>query len=369
MKKLVFCLALFVSTFFAKELNIGVIMPLTGQTAAYGQSALEGIRLANSMRNTLSNGDTVKITVLDSKGDKIESGTAATRLIAQDQVLGIIGEMVTANTMQIMQVSEEKKIPLIAPAATADKLLNGKKYSARVCFQDSFQGSSLATYAYDKLGYKNAVIIVDQSTDYSLGLAKAFEDKFSQKGGKILSKLRISSKERDYKAIITQIKAKNPDFIYAPVYYNEASLLIRQARSAGLNAPMGSADGTADESFIKLAGKASEGYIFTDSFDYAHPPTKLSRDFIALYEKNKKTKEVPNFTAMGADAYFVMFEALSNCVNSLNSECINKAIHSTTNFEGVSGIITIDKSGNASRSLVLKEIQNGKQVYKDLINP
>ncbi len=369
MKKIFLCLALFTLYLEAKELNIGVIMPLTGQTAAYGQSAYEGIKIANAMRGTLSNGDKIKIIALDNKGDKIESGTAATRLIAQDKVLGIIGEMVTANTAQIMSVSESKKVPLITPAATADKLLNGKHYSARVCFKDSFQGSSLAGYAYDKLGYKNAVIIIDQGTDYSLGLARAFETKFTQKGGKILAKLKISSKERDYKAIIAQIKSLNADFIYAPVYYNEVSLFVRQARSAGLSVPMGSADGTADETFIKLAGEASEGYIFTDSFDYANPPTKLSRDFIAQYSKSKNSKEVPNFTAMGADAYFVMFEAMNKCVNSLTSECINNAIHSTQSFEGVSGVISIDKSGNATRSLVLKEIKGGKQRYKDLINP
>ena len=369
MKKIFALLSVFIVFVSAKELNLGIIMPLTGATAAYGQSAYEGIKLAHSMRSKLSNGDSVKLVVLDTKGDKIESATAATRLIAQDKVLGIIGEMVTANTMQAISVAESKKIPLIAPAATSDKLLNGKSYSARVCFKDSFQGSSLAKYVFEKLHYKNVAIVIDQSTDYSLGLAKAFEGEFTQKGGKILAKMKISSGDKDYKAIIAQLKALKADFIYLPVYYSEASLFVRQARSAGLTTPMGSADGTADESFIKLAGKASEGYIFTDSFDYANPPTKLSHEFIALYKKQKGAAEVPNFTAMGADAYFVMFEAMQKCVNSLNSECINNAIHSTSNFEGVSGVISIDKSGNASRSLVLKEVKDGKQQYKDIINP
>lgn len=234
---------------------------------------------------------------------------------------------------------------------------------------DSFQGSSLASYIKNKLQYNKAVIVTDQTTDYSLGLTRAFEKEFNKQGGKILDKFRITAGDKDFKAIISQIKNLNPDFIYLPVYYTEASLFARQAKAMGVNIPMGSADGVADETFINLAQDAAEGYIFTDSFDYNNPPTDLSKEFIQAYEKEKKNKEVPNFSAMGADAYFVIYEAMQKCVNNLNTECINDNIHSTLNFQGVSGVISIDKSGNATRSIVIKSIENQKQVYKDSILP
>lgn len=371
MKKIILGLSILavVNFSYAKEVKIGVVMPLTGATAAYGQSALAGIELAHSMQKTLSNGDEVSIVVVDTKGDKLESSSAAHRLVSKDKVLGLIGEMTTANTLQTMKVAEDNKIPLIAPAATGDRLLERKIYSSRVCFMDSFQGSSLARYVWRNLNYKNAVIVIDQSTDYSLGLAKAFEKEFDAQGGKILKSFRINSGDKDFKAIISQLQGLKPDFIFLPLYYNEASLFARQARNAELTTPMASADGVADESFIKLAGVASEGYIFTDSFDFNNPPTKLSKDFIANYEKAKGTREVSNFTAMGADAYFVMFNAMEACVSSLEPNCINEKIHQTQNYEGVSGVISIDKSGNASRSVVIKEIKNQKQSYKDTINP
>ena len=369
MKKKIILAAALALSLQAKEVNLGVVLPLSGATAAYGQSALEGIKLANEMQSTLANGDKINLVVLDTKGDKIESASAATRLVNQDKVLGLIGEMVTANTLQVMRIAEENKVPLIAPAATGDKLLENKLYSSRVCFMDSFQGSSLAKYAFEKLNHKKAVIVVDQSTDYSLGLAKAFEKECKAKGGEILKTLRVNSGDKDFKAIATQIKILNPDFIFLPLYYSEASLFVRQAKLIGLNTPMGSADGVADATFIKLAGNASEGYIFTDSFDANNPTTQLSKDFIAKYAKENQSKEVPNFTAMGADAYFVMFNAMNACQNTLTSECINEKIHQTNNYEGVSGVISIDKSGNATRSVVVKEIKNQKQTYKDTINP
>ncbi|MBZ7945215.1 ABC transporter substrate-binding protein [Campylobacter sp. RM10532] len=369
MSKKIILIAFLILNLEAKDINLGVVLPLSGSTAAYGQSALDGIEIANKMQGTLQNGDKVKLVVLDTKGDKIESSSATTRLVTQDKVLGIIGEMITANTLQVMRVAEENKIPLIAPAATGDKLLENKQYSSRVCFMDSFQGSSLAKYVSEKFGFKKAVVVVDQSTDYSLGLAKAFEKEFKAKGGKILKVLRINSGDKDFRAIITQIKILNPDFIYLPLYYSEAALFARQSKIIGLNTPMGSADGVADATFIKLAKEASNNYIFTDSFDSYNPVTKLGKDFILAYEKEKKDKDVPAFSAMGADAYFVMLHAMNACKDQLTSECINDKIHQTKNYEGVSGIISIDKNGNAIRSIIVKEIKDQKPIYKDIINP
>ncbi|ELV6836909.1 ABC transporter substrate-binding protein [Campylobacter jejuni] len=371
MKKLTLTLSVLtmVNCLYAKDINIGVVLPLTGTVAAYGQDVFNGIELANKLQPKLSNGDVIKLITIDTKGDKLETSNGVNRLIATDKVLGIIGEATTPNTIQAISIAEEKKIPLIAPVASGDKLLDKKKYASRVCFKDSFQGDKFATYVSKDLGLKNAVIIIDQSNVYSLGLARAFENSFKNNGGKIIKKLVINSGDKDFRAIVAQVKSLNPEFIFLPLYYSEASLFARQSKLAGLNIPMGSADGVADQTFISLAGDASEGYIFTDSFDANNPTTKLSKEFISVYEKAKGTKEVPNFSAMGADAYFVMLNAMNACVGNLSSECINSKIHQTKDFQAVGGVISIDESGNAIRSVVIKEIQNQKQNYKTIINP
>ena len=371
MKKFIAGLSLvaFIATLNAKEVKIGLVLPLTGSIAAYGQDVLAGIELANKLDSKLKNGDTVKLVIADTKGDKIESGTAATRLVAQDQVLALIGEAITTNTMQVISVAESKKVPMVAPVASGDKLLEKKKYASRVCFMDSFQGAKFADYAFNELGFKTAIIVIDQVNVYSVGLAKVFEQEFSKKGGKVLKKMMISAGDKDFKAVVSQFNSLNADFVYMPVYHPEAALIAKQARSVGFNKPFGAADGVNNQTFIELGGEAVNGTIFTDSFDYNNPTTKLGRDFIKAYEKEKKTKAVPAFSAMGADAYYVIIEAMNSCANDLNSECINSAIHKTSNFESVGGLINIDQSGNASRSVVIKEIQNGKQVYKSTVNP
>ncbi|BEJ80731.1 ABC transporter substrate-binding protein [Campylobacter coli] len=371
MKKvtLVFSALALANCLYAKTINLGVVLPLTGPVAAYGQDVFNGIELANKLNAKLDNGDEVKLIVIDTKGDKLETTSAVNRLIAQDKVIGIIGEATTPNTIQAISIVEDKKIPLIAPVASGDKLLEGKKYASRVCFSDSFQGDKFASYVTKELNLKNAVVIIDQSNVYSLGLAKAFEKSLKENGGKVIKKLAISSGDKDFRAVVSQLKSLNPDFVYMPIYHPEAALIARQAKQIGFDKLLAAGDGVNNQTFIDLGSTAVNGVVFTDSFDSSNPSTARGKTFINEYEKIKDNANLPAFSAMGADAYYVMLNAMNACQNTLTSECINEKIHQTSNYEGVGGIISIDASGNAIRPVVIKEIQDGKQVYKTLINP
>ncbi|MCE7315867.1 ABC transporter substrate-binding protein [Campylobacter coli] len=371
MKKvtLVFSALALANCLYAKTINLGVVLPLTGPVAAYGQDVFNGIELANKLNAKLDNGDEVKLIVIDTKGDKLETTSAVNRLIAQDKVIGIIGEATTPNTIQAISIVEDKKIPLIAPVASGDKLLEGKKYASRVCFSDSFQGDKFASYVTKELNLKNAVVIIDQSNVYSLGLAKAFEKSLKENGGKVIKKLAISSGDKDFRAVVSQLKSLNPDFVYMPIYHPEAALIARQAKQIGFDKLLAAGDGVNNQTFIDLGSTAVNGVVFTDSFDSSNPSTARGKTFINEYEKIKGNANLPAFSAMGADAYYAMLNAMNACQNTLTSECINEKIHQTSNYEGVGGIISIDASGNAIRPVVIKEIQDGKQVYKTLINP
>ena len=369
MKKIFLSTLAVASILCAKEVNLGVVLPLTGPIANYGQDVLSGIEMANKMSPKLEDGTEVKLVVLDSKGDKVESSTAALRFVSQDKAIGLIGEAITTNTLQVIQVAEEKKIPMIAPVASGDTLLNGKKYSSRVCFTDSFQGGKLADYAIDSLKFKNAAIVIDQSNVYSLGLAKVFEAQLKKRGGKVLKKFMISSNDKDFKAIISQLKQVNPDFVYLPIYHPEAALIVKQARAAGFTKPFTGADGLNNKTFIEIGAQGAEGVIFTDAFDASNPSTKMGKDFVSLYKKEKGTDVVPAFSAMGADAYMVFINAMNKCKNSLTSECVNKEIRSTKDLQTVGGVVSIDKNGNAMRPVVIKQIQNKEQIYKATVNP
>jgi len=352
----------------AKEVKIGAVMPMSGPLAAYGQVTYLGLELANKLQPTLANGDTVKIVLVDNKGDKVETATATTRLISSDKVTAILGALTSTNTAQTIAIADKKKVPVIASVATNDKLTAKREYANRVCFTDSFQGEVVANYAKDQ-GYKTAVVIVDQAQVYSLGLAKAFQKAFKKNGGKLLKKIMVTSGDKDFKAVVSQVKSLNPDFMFLPLYHPEASMIARQSKQLGLSKPMFSGDGVANQTFIDLGGKSVEGYMFTDFFDYSNPPSKKSADFVAFHEKETGNKEMNSFTALGADTYNVLIAAMNRCEDPTDSVCVNKEIKNTTNFDGVSGSITINKDGNATRSAVIKEIKDGKAGFKATVNP
>ena len=366
---LITALAITSSFAFAKEIKIGAVMPMSGAVAAYGQTAWEGFSLANKLEPTLKNGDTIKIILIDSKGDKIESANAASRLISAEKVSAIVGELISTNTDQIASIAEKEKIPVVAPAATNDRLTQRRSFTNRVCFTDSFQGEVVASYAAKELNLKKAVVVVDQAQVYSLGLAKAFENTYKKSGGEVVKTIKINSGDKDFKAVVSQIKSTNPDMIFLPIYHPEASMFARQAKEIGLNKPMFSGDGVANPTFVELGGSAVNGYMFTDTFDSTNPPTKRSGDFLKEYQKEYKKSEIAGFTALGADAYFIIVDAMNRCESSSDSVCINQKIKETKNFEGVSGIINMTPSGDAVRSAVIKVVEDGKFIYKATVNP
>lgn len=366
---LITALALSSSLAFSKEVKIGAVMPMSGSIAAYGQTAWEGFSLANKIEPTLKNGDTVKIILIDSKGDKIEAANAASRLISAEKVSAIVGELISTNTDQIASIAEKEKIPVVAPAATNDRLTQRRSFMNRVCFTDSFQGEVVANYAFKELNLKKAVVVVDQAQVYSLGLAKAFENVYKKAGGEVLRTIRVSSGDKDFKAVVSQIKLTNPDMIFLPIYHPEASMFARQAKEIGLDKPMFSGDGVANPTFLELGGTSVNGYMFTDTFDSANPPTKRSQDFIKAYQNEYKKDEMAGFTALGADSYFIIVDAMNRCDDPSDSVCVNGKIKETKNFEGVSGIINMTPAGDAVRSAVIKVVEDGKFVYKATVNP
>ena len=354
------------TTLFAKDIKVGVIMPLTGSLAGYGEMTKKGIDLANEMKHTLKNGDNVKLVYVDNAGDKSQSANAVNKLNNQG-VVAIIGALTSSNSLVVAPIVKREKIPTVAPVATNKMVTRANPYMSRACFIDPFQGKVAAKYAYKTLHAKTAVVIIDKAQAYSVGLAKAFMKNYAKLGGKIVKRVFITSGDKDFKAVLSTIKSANPDIVYAPIYAPEMALMARQAKMLGIKKPILGGDGLSDETLRKVAKDAANGIMYTDHFNEKAAPTKISKQFVTLYHK-KYNKSVPSFAANGADSYFIIFNAMNKC-DKITRECIAKNITKTKNLEGVTGKITIPASGNPKKSAVINEIQNGKIEYKATVNP
>ena len=356
---------------YAKEVKIGVVLPLTGNIAAFGQTSKAGLDIAAAENSKLSNGDTVKLVVVDDRGDKVEAATAVKRLLDKDKVSVILGEVASSNSMAMAPVAEKAKTPMITHASTNPRVTKGKKYVTRACFIDPFQGAVMAKYALNQ-GLKTAVVVTDAKQDYSVGLSKAFKKAYTAGGGKILKTILINSGDKDFNAQVAALKEAKPAIVAFTGYYPEAALMLKQARDMGVKTPFIGADGTGFPQLVKIAGKAAEGFMYTDHFNEAAASSPEAKAYIAAYHKKYK-KPADSMGALAADAYGMIMQAMNNCIKagkaSDDKECINSNLRNTKGYKGITGVITIDKNGNAVKSAVINEVKDGKFTYKTTVNP
>jgi branched-chain amino acid transport system substrate-binding protein len=353
--------------------KIGVYQPLTGAYAAGGIDELEGTRIAHEMNPTIQIGGktyTVELVVVDNRSDRVESANAVQRLIDQDKVHLILGSWGSGQSIPGGEVIKERGIPSIALSATNPLVTLGNDWYFRVCFIDPFQGTVMANYSYRDLGARTAVIVRDITNDYSVGLARFFEQNFIKLAGNpdaILATVDYNVGDQDFTAQLTTIRGRNPDVIFAPGTFTEAALLIRQAREMGMTTPMLGGDTWENDVFLTVGGDRVEGTAFSTFFDDSFTGTDQARIFIGEYKKRNPNKAVPGVAALGYDGYMVALDAIKRA-DSLEPGKIRDALV-TTNFAGATGVTTFDVNGDATKSAFIKEVKNGQFVFKTVVNP
>ena len=353
------------------EIRIGANFEMTGNTANYGASTLEGLKLAIKEANDAGgiNGKKITLVEADNKSEAAESVNAATKLISDDHVRAIVGPATTANVIAESQVATDNKIPVIAPDATAVDVTveNGqvKPWIFRSCFIDPQQGDVMAKFALDTLKAKTAVIYLDNSTDYSKSLAQVFEKVFTAGGGKVLMTEAFLGKDQDFKATLTRLREANADVIFVPAYYEEVGKIVKQAREMGINSAILGTDGWDDTKVVDIAGADALNNTFF-STHYSEKDAEV-QGFIEAYKK--KYNHAPNvFAALGYDAGKMLVDALKRAGSS-DTEKIREALEATKDLKVGTGTISMDKNHNPIKTAVILEMKNGEKELKAKIAP
>ncbi|WP_296558987.1 ABC transporter substrate-binding protein [uncultured Acetobacterium sp.] len=351
-------------------IKIGVFQPLTGANAAGGELEVEGVELANQLRPEVL-GKKVELVIADNKSDKAEATTAAARLIEKDKVVAILGSWGSSLSIAAGDVVKTNQIPAVALSATNPQVTAGNDYYFRVCFLDPFQGTVMANYAYKNLNAKKVAIIQEVSNDYSVGLAKFFTDSFTKLTGdpsSIVATGNYNTGDQDFNGILTNIKAANPDVIFAPGNFTESALIIKQARALGITAPFIGGDTWETNEFITVGGADVEGAVMSTFFDDTNPLTEAGKTFVAEYKKAYPDRDnIAAVTALGYDGYMMTLDAIERA-GSADPVAIRDALAATKDFEGATGMITIDENGDATKNeAIIKTVKNGIFTYMDSV--
>lgn len=347
---------------------LGEVGSLTGSEATFGISTRNGIDLALMQENQAGGvkGKKLAVRVYDDQSKPEEAASATTRLISQDKVAVILGEVASSNSLAMAPKAQESKTPMITPSSTNEKVTQVGDYIFRVCFIDSFQGYSMAKFANDTLKVRTAAILKDQKSDYSLGLTEVFNKKFTEFGGKIVAIEAYSKGDTDFRAQLTAIRGKKPQALYIPGYYNDVGLIARQARELGLKTVLLGGDGWESPTLGELGGSALDGSYYTNHYS-PQDPTPRVQQFIKEYQKEYGV--VPDsLAALGYDSARVAVDAMRRA-KDLTGPSIRDAIAATKDFPGVAGTITLDENRNAVKPAVVLKVVDGKTEFVTTVAP
>ena len=357
----------------ANEIKIGASFELTGNVANYGKAILSGAKMAFDEANAKGGVLGKKIVVIesDNKSEPSESGNSITKLVTQDKVVAVVGPATSGCVAAGSPITEANKIPHIAPSGTAPGLTvdnNGKvkPFMFRACFIDPFQGQVMAHFASNTLKVKNVAILMDSSSDYSKGLAQVFQATLEKAGGKIVTKEAFLSKDLDFKASLTKIKATNPEAVYVPGYYEEVSKIIKQAREIGLDVPMMGCDGWESPKLAEIAGKDALNNCYYVSVFSAQDTDPSVQAFIKAY-KEKYQKDPDIFAMQGYNAGLVVVDSIKRA-NSTDGTAIAKAMAETKDLPVASGKLTYDANHNPIISALIISLDGGVPSLKEKIS-
>lgn len=339
------CLMLSTAASAEDTVKIGLMGPMTGAWASEGQEMKQVLDLLTEEINTAGGllGKKIELISDDDGGDPKTASLAAQRLSTKG-VLAVIGTYGSSVTEATQNIYDEAGIIQVANGSTAVRLSEKNlKYFFRTCPRDDEQGR-VAAQTIQSLGFKNVAVLHDNTT-YSKGLADEAKPLLEKGGVKIVFYDALTPGERDYNAILTKLKAANPEAVFFTGYYPEAGLLLRQKKEMGWGVPFIGGDAINNPDLVKIAGKDSaEGFYFVSS----PLPKDLPEAAAFLDNFKKKYGNAPNsiYSVLAGDGFRVVMEAIK-AAGAADAQKAADYLHTKLkDFPGLTGKLSFNEKGD-----------------------
>ncbi len=358
-----------------KTAKIGVIAPLSGDLSALGKGIQHSVELAVKQANDSNAipGWKLEVYAVDDEAKADVGKNAATKLAADDAVVGVVGDLNSSVSQQTQPIFATAKITQISPANTNPTLTKGadaanpkRTYATyfRTCTTDAIQGPFAAQYLLAN-GMTKVATIHDKKA-YGQGLVDAFTAEFKKGGGTITSAQTINPDESNYQAVVSAISPTGPQAVYYGGEYPQAGPLSQQMKAAGLNVPLMGGDGIFDPKYVDLAGKTSEGDLAT-SVGAPTDSTDAGKKFLADYDAAKYAEPAAAYGGYSYDAANAIINALKvSLKDAANAKAARDATTTEVgkvSFDGVTGKVSFDEYGDAtSKVLTVYKVSGGKWV-------
>lgn len=327
------------------QVKFGVAGPLTGGSAAFGAQLKQGVEQAANDINAAGGilGEKIQLFVGDDRGDPKE-GVSVANKFAADGVKFVIGHFNSGVTMPSSEVLADNGILVITPAATNPRITERGLWNIfRVCGRDDQQGGMAGAIIADKFKGKRVAIVHDKTT-YGQGLADETRKALNAKGIKEVMYEGVNRDDKDFTALVSKLKAANPDLVYWGGLHDTGGIILRQMRDQGVRAPLMGGDGLADDEFAAIAGPGADGTLMTFSPDPRTNPK--NKEIVELFRK-KRGFEPQAYTLYSYAAMQIIKQAAEEA-KSLDPKKVAEVIRSGRPFDTVLGTLSFDKKGDVS---------------------
>jgi branched-chain amino acid transport system substrate-binding protein len=325
--------------------SIAMAGALTGPDAALGINIKNGVQLAIDKHNAANPGCQVQLKPFDTEGDPQKATAIAPQIVDDQYTIGLVGPAFSGETKATGTVFDQAGLASVTASATNVTLSeNGWKTFFRGLANDGVQGPSVANYLKNTLSYKK-ICVVDDSTDYGLGLATAVRETLGPVADTSCN-ISVKKGDKDFSAAVTQVKGANPDAVFYSGYYSEAAPFVQQLKDGGVTATFASADGTKDPEFVKQAGEASKDAIL------ACPCGPATGSFVDEYTKkfgvepstySTEGYDLGTILLKGIDSGAITRPALLDFVRNYNGQGVARKYQWTDKGELTSTLIWIYK--------------------------
>ena len=339
----------------AETVKIGVFEPASGDSGAGGKQETLGMQYANLETPTVEIGGVtydVELVTADNGSSTDKAPSAAQQLVSAG-VSVVLGSYGSGVSIAGSQYFADANIPAIGVTCTNPQVTAGNDHYFRVCFLDPFQGTVLANYAFSELGATVAYSLGELGNDYDQGLCTYFGQAFEALGGTVIHE-DFPTNTADFTSYLTNAANYGANVFFCPVSIAYATQIVQQAASQGAAFPILGGD-TLDSNVVSNAAKGTNVKVVVTTFYQEGANETFDNGFKAWLAEDAEALTnnggndiIAGVTAMGYDAYYVALEALK-AAGSIDSAAVKAALPSVT-YDGVSGHIEFDETGDAIRN-------------------
>jgi branched-chain amino acid transport system substrate-binding protein len=357
-----------------KTIKIGALYNVTGGQASLDGPSLAGFQLAAEEINAKGgvNGKKIEVVSIDAKSDPSTATNGMQELIEVKKVAAVAGFSDSTFALAAGPIAQTAGIPFITSGATSPLIPDQVgDFMFMAAFGDNIQAAAEADYSINQLGAKTAWVLTDTASDFTLGLAKYYKERFKKDGGKIVLEDEYDgASDVDFSAQITRLKnlKEQPAVLMVSAQPDKAGIVVKQIRDKGITTPIISGDGFDTPELINMGGVPQTNNVFFSTHVSLENPDPQIQNFIKAYKQKTGNDPENAFAALGYDTMYLIADAIKRA-GSTDSKAIRDALVATKDLKLVTGAVTYGDSHVPTKSITILGVENGKFVFKDTVLP